>query len=237
MQKKYVIIVAGGTGSRMNSDLPKQFLLLLDKPILMHTLEQFAMSASNPEIIVVLHPEMVAYWTSLCLTHQFTVKHRIITGGQTRFQSVKNGLNEIFSTETERLEQVIIAIHDAARPIIEPTLIDHCFSEALDCGSTILAVSSTNSVRIGTTRTNFSKDREQVWIVQTPQTFNAAILKIAFQQEESTEFTDDASVVEKLGYPIHIIVGDHKNIKITFPDDIQIAQIYLRSLQIKQRPV
>lgn len=216
----------------MNSDLPKQFLLLNGKPILMHTIQQFASSSSRPEIFIVLHADMISYWSTLCERYQFHIEHHIVKGGQTRFQSVQNGLNEVLSKEKERsaLEEVVVAIHDAARPIIRPSLIDHCFTITKTHHATILAARSTNSVRVGSIDQNESRDREEVWIVQTPQTFLASILKEAFQQAESKQFTDDASVVEKLGYPIHIIEGDHKNIKITFPEDIQIAQIYQRSL-------
>jgi len=232
MREKYVIIVAGGNGSRMNSDLPKQFLLLGDKPVLMHTIARFSASNSNPKIIVVLNESLRSYWEMLCLNHNFAIPHTIIQGGKSRFQSVKNGLDAIFKIATECLEEVGIAIHDAARPLISPKLIDECFLALREHSANIVAVQSTNSVRIGSDSKSESVDRDKVWIVQTPQTFNASLLKDAFMQTEHASFTDDASVVEKLGYPIHIIKGDHKNIKITFEDDIKIAQMYLQLLQI-----
>lgn len=228
-QKKYAIIVAGGTGSRMESDLPKQFLLLGTQPVLMHTIRQFSRTASAPEIIVVLHPDMCEYWAERCKTYQFHIPHQVVIGGQSRFQSVKNGLETVFAKEKGDLKDMVIAIHDAARPVIDPALIDQCFTATATCGATILAVSSINSIRVGTTDSSKAKDRAEVWIVQTPQTFTGNILAEAFQQEESAQFTDDASVVEKLGYPIHILVGDYKNIKITFPEDLQIAQLYLNA--------
>ncbi|TDS12244.1 2-C-methyl-D-erythritol 4-phosphate cytidylyltransferase [Sphingobacterium paludis] len=228
MRKNYVIIVAGGSGSRMNSDLPKQFLLLAGKPVLMHTIERFTRATSNPKIIVVLNESLLNYWKILGKEHHFEIPHAVVKGGNSRFQSVKNGLEKIFQLEADNLEQVGIAIHDGARPLISPNLIDDCFDALYEHQATVVAVQSTNSVRIGSVSESESIDRDSVWMIQTPQTFSAQVLKEAFLQSELASFTDDASVVEKLGYPIHIIPGDHKNIKITFEDDLKIAQLYLQ---------
>lgn len=232
MQKRYVIIVAGGTGSRMGSDLPKQYLPLGNRPVLMHTIARFTEAESSPEVVLVINEAMHALWNDLCEQHHFDIPHTIAYGGTSRFQSVRNGLLKIVENVRHPLEHTLIAIHDAARPVISPVLIDRCFEEASIHGSTVLAVLSTNSVRQGTLACSRSIDRSQVWMVQTPQTFRGDIIERAFQQEESSEFTDDASVVEKLGYTVRLIPGDHRNIKITFPEDIRIAQYYLESPKI-----
>ncbi|WP_437917795.1 2-C-methyl-D-erythritol 4-phosphate cytidylyltransferase [Sphingobacterium sp. LRF_L2] len=229
MQKRYVIVVAGGTGSRMKNALPKQFLTLLDRPVLMHTLDCFWKSESNPEIVVVLNPKMEDYWKQLCKSFNFTVPHTVVFGGDSRFQSVNNGLNFILEKEKKSLEEVVVAIHDGARPIVNSKLIKQCFEDTATYGATVTAVKSVNSIRFGNEDKSKSIEREHVWIVQTPQTFKADILRKAFLQEECQSFTDDASVVEKLGYSVHIIEGDYQNIKITFPEDIRIAQLYLEN--------
>ncbi|SJN45314.1 2-C-methyl-D-erythritol 4-phosphate cytidylyltransferase [Sphingobacterium sp. JB170] len=227
MKKRYAIIVAGGTGTRMGSEMPKQFHNLNGKPILMHTIEQFNNATSKPSIIVVLHRLMENTWRELCEVYNFKVPHRVTFGGDSRFQSVKNGLQEIQKIELNKMEDVYIAIHDAARPLIKGRLIDTCYTTTERVGATVLAVTSVNSIRKGTTESNEMVDRNIVWQVQTPQTFRGDLLSDAFEQHESVQFTDDASVVEKLGYPIYLIPGDRKNIKITYPEDIQIAQLFL----------
>lgn len=226
MSNNYVVIVAGGKGTRMGNNMPKQYLPLSGAPILMHTIRRFANSVSKPHIVLVIHPEMQALWHQLCAEQSFDIPHHLVYGGQTRFQSVKNGLDFIFRLEVD-MDTTIIAIHDAARPFVTAKLIDKAFAETATLGATILAVSSTDSIRQGSQAENKALDREKVWRVQTPQTFKAHILHEAFKQAESPLFTDDASVVEQLGHPIHIIPGDHQNIKITFPEDVQIAELYL----------
>jgi len=230
MQNRYAIIVAGGSGSRMKSNLPKQFLLLDGKPVAMHTLERFANAEHKIQLILVLHPDMFAVWEELCEKHDFQTPHTVISGGETRFQSVRNGVQYIAEQQHQFLDNTLIAIHDAARPIITSETIDACFEQTVLYAATVLAVPSTNSIRQGNEVENKAVEREKVWIIQTPQTFQGHILYEAFQQEEIPSFTDDASVVEKLGYSIHLIPGDHRNIKITFPEDISIAQFYLKTL-------
>ncbi|HLT88331.1 MAG TPA: 2-C-methyl-D-erythritol 4-phosphate cytidylyltransferase [Sphingobacterium sp.] len=230
MQNRYAIIVAGGSGSRMKSDLPKQFLLLDGKPVVMHTLERFANTESKLQLILVLHVDMFSFWDELCEKHDFRTPHTVIPGGETRFQSVRNGIHYIAEQQHQFLDNTLIAIHDAARPVITSETIDACFEQTVLHAATVLAVPSTNSIRQGNAQENKAVDREKVWIVQTPQTFQGHILHQAFQQDGLASFTDDASVVEKLGYSIHLIPGDHRNIKITFPEDISVAQFYLKSL-------
>jgi len=225
MQTKYALIVAGGTGSRMGMDIPKQYQLLAGKPVLMHTLAQFAKSESQVKLVLVLHKDMRAYWQSLCVKYAFEIEHEIIEGGSTRFQSVKNGIQFILAQDAT--VDSLIAIHDAARPLINPSLIDQSYACAREHGACIVALASSNSIRIGDNSVNKAVDRTQVWSVQTPQTFRLALLEEAFAQAESPLFTDDASVVEKLGHPIHIIPGEQKNMKITFPEDLEIAALLL----------
>lgn len=209
----------------MGLDIPKQYQLLAGKPVLMHTLAQFAKSESQVKFVLVLHKDMRAYWQSLCAKYAFEIEHEIIEGGSTRFQSVKNGIQFILAQDAA--VDSLIAIHDAARPLINPSLIDQSYACAREHGACIVALASSNSIRIGDNSVNKAVDRTQVWSVQTPQTFRLALLEEAFAQAESPLFTDDASVVEKLGHPIHIIPGEQKNMKITFPEDLEIAALLL----------
>ncbi|SKB89618.1 2-C-methyl-D-erythritol 4-phosphate cytidylyltransferase [Parapedobacter luteus] len=227
----YAIIVAGGTGSRMNADIPKQFLSLKGMPVMMHTLLAFHKSQSSPCIIVVLHKDMHDYWSALCETYRFDIPHTLVTGGDSRFSSVKNGIEAIKSMHAN-LSNSLIAVHDAARPLVTPALIDRTYEQASNTGTAALAVRSINSVRIvsGNGLKNNACRRETVYLMQTPQTFNGAVLSDAYEQPEHEMYTDDASVVEKKGYPISIIDGDTRNIKITFPEDLRIAAILLETI-------
>ena len=225
--KRIVIIAAGGKGSRMKSNMPKQYLVLADKPVLMHTIDLFKDIVDK--IIVVVHPEMISYWQQECIKYQFTVSHEIVAGGITRFQSVQNGFNYLAEKYSEVFEKgYCIAIHDAARPLTDKVLIEKSFDLAANGFCNVLAVQSSNSIRLGNKTQSSSIDRDQVWQIQTPQTFPSEVLKEAFSQEESALFTDDASVVEKIGYPIHLLESNPKNIKITYPEDLEIAKLYLK---------
>jgi len=219
----------------MNAELPKQFLLIDQRPVLMHTMECFRKGSDMPDIVLVLHPDMRPYWTDLCRQYNFQLPHHVVYGGESRFQSVRNGLGYIFEKEKAALESTLIAIHDAARPVISEELVDRCFAETAQYGATTAAIQSTNSIRLGSIEESTATDRQEVWMVQTPQTFRADILQKAFAQPEMDSFTDDASVVEKMGYPVRLIIGDQRNIKITFPEDIAIAHLYLKTLDTKPR--
>jgi len=220
---KTVIIVAGGSGSRMKSEIPKQFLLLNDKPILQHTIEKFYLYNSEIEIIVVLPQEHIEYWKSLCLQNNFEIKHKIVKGGQERFYSVKNAVDSIQKTD-------FVAIHDGVRPFVDLETIKICFETAFNLGNAIPAINSTNSVRIiDEKNTNSQIDRNKVKLIQTPQVFNFEILKNAYNQDYTKEFTDDASVVEKLGVKINLTDGKNTNIKITSPEDLIFGEIILKS--------
>lgn len=229
MRRNYAIIVAGGTGSRMGSGTPKQFLLLDGLPVMMHAIQAFYQSASTPKLIVVIHPSLHDSWRSLCEKHQFVLPHTVVNGGKSRFESVKNGLETIKSMDTE-LADCVIAVHDAARPLISATLIDKTYEQAALNGAAALATPSTDSVRVKSSDglENKAFPRRNVYLMQTPQTFNGAILCAAYDQvdEDDGSFTDDASVVEKKGYPITLVDGDTRNLKITFPEDLRIAEVF-----------
>jgi 2-C-methyl-D-erythritol 4-phosphate cytidylyltransferase len=228
MSHNITIIAAGGRGTRMGSDLPKQYQLLNGKPVLMHTREAFA--GITEKIIVVTDPKMTSYWTELCQTYNFTVEHVVVPGGKTRFASVKNGLAYIReSYPKDYLKETAIAVHDGARPLISHNLIRQSFEMCHQGLGNVLGVRSINSVRLGTESSSEATDREQVWLIQTPQTFPANVLLEAFTQDEHVYFTDEASVVEKLGYNIHIIESSPINIKITYPEDLVIAHAYTKN--------
>jgi 2-C-methyl-D-erythritol 4-phosphate cytidylyltransferase len=218
--KYFAIIVGGGSGSRMLSEVPKQFMLLRGRPDLMHTREAFKKSDYNPEIIVVLNVDFHQYWENLCLLHNFSIPHKLVKGGTQRFDSVKNGIKAIQT-------KAIVAIHDAVRPLLSKQLIDRTFEEAERSGNAVAAIKSRDSVRQNTGTHTIPLDREEIYLIQTPQTFSSEILKKAYTQEYRNEFTDDASVAEKIGIKINLIDGETRNFKITFPEDIRLAEIYL----------
>lgn len=218
--KYFAIIVGGGSGSRMLSEVPKQFMLLRGRPVLMHTIEAFNKSDYNPEIIVVLNVDFHQYWENLCLLHNFSIPHKLVKGGTQRFDSVKNGINAIRT-------KAIVAIHDAVRPLLSKQLIDKSFEEAERSGNAVAAIKSRDSVRQYNGTHTIALDREEIYLIQTPQTFSSDVLKKAYKQEFRNEFTDDASVAERSGIRINLIVGETKNFKITFPEDIRLAEIYL----------
>ncbi|WP_343566360.1 2-C-methyl-D-erythritol 4-phosphate cytidylyltransferase [Sphingobacterium sp.] len=222
----FVIIVAAGTGNRMNSNLPKQFLDLNGLPIVMHTINRFCQSETISEVILVISEPMESFWTELCLKHQFDRPIHIAFGGQTRFESVRNGIDYI-QQNFDIGPKDYIAVHDGARPIITEALIKKAFQGAYDHQAIVLAQKSIESVRMGDNTSNSAVDRNHTWLVQTPQVFHGELLLKSYQQAEDPLFTDDASVVEKMGKRIAIIEGDSRNIKITYPQDLQIAQFYL----------
>lgn len=219
--KHYAIIVAGGSGNRMQTETPKQFLLLKNLPVLMHTIKAFAQSESQPKILLVLNTEQQGYWRRLCDEFNFRIPHEIIDGGTERFHSVKNA---VYSIE----EESFVAIHDAVRPLVSKTLIDSCYREAAQQGNVIAAVQSSDSVRLLKNEKTSALKRDEIYLVQTPQTFSLKVLKEAYNQEFDSHFTDDASVVESIGYNINIIEGERSNIKITYPIDLELAELLLK---------
>lgn len=219
----YAIIVAGGKGKRMNQELPKQFLTINDLPILMHTLNAFHHHAYRPQIILVLAEADVAYWKSLINQYQYDVPHQIAFGGNERFDSVKNGLSLIHE------ENAVVAIHDAVRPLVSSETISRCFDTAILKGNAIAAIASKDSVRKVTQQDSEALNRAEIYLIQTPQTFQINQLRKAYEQSFQAHFTDDASVVEKAGFDISIEEGDQFNFKITFPEDLILAEAILKS--------
>jgi len=215
--KKYVIIVAGGTGIRMGSDVPKQFMLLAEEPMLMHTIRAFAVTCPDASMVVPLPERQIRRWEELIREYGFTVPHRIVSGGATRFHSVLNGLSELPSDG-------LVAIHDGARPLVSKDLIIRSFREAETHGNAVPALPVTESIRQLTDGGNQPVDRTSFRLVQTPQVFLLKEIQQAYQQPYRPEFTDDATVMEAAGFCIHLIDGEPENIKITCPKDLIIAQ-------------
>ncbi|QHS57665.1 2-C-methyl-D-erythritol 4-phosphate cytidylyltransferase [Mucilaginibacter sp. 14171R-50] len=218
LKSTYAIIVAGGSGSRMRSALPKQFIELCGLPVLMHTIRAFYDSGSSPQIILALHADYHSTWASLCDNHNFTIPHTVVVGGQTRFDSVKNAVDTISDHDT------LIAVHDAVRPLVSSDIINEAYQCAAENGTAVTAVKSRDSIRQINAGISIALDREHIYLVQTPQTFQSNLLKKAYQQPYQAAFTDDASVVEQSGVAIKLIPGSYSNIKITFPEDIVTAE-------------
>lgn len=216
--KKYIIIVAGGSGRRMGSATPKQFLKLLGLPILMHTLKKFQQSIPEGEIIVALPKDKQNTWQSLCEEHQFNVPHQVVNGGESRFHSVKNALRKVS-------EKSIVAIHDGVRPLVSKSVINNCMQFAEKFGASIPTLPMQNSIRKVSDNGSKIVDRSQFVLVQTPQCFQSEIILKAYQQEYQNSFTDDASVVEQIGQSINLIDGNKENIKITTTEDLKMAEV------------
>ena len=218
--KKIAIIVAGGTGQRMGSVVPKQFLEIQGKPILLHTIDQFVVAFSDIQLVVVLPEAYINEGKALLTKNGFTKNIVFVAGGETRFQSVKNGLAQV-------TESSIVFVHDAVSCFLTPALIQRCYQQALENGSAIPAVSSTDTVRLLKGDKNELFDRENVMLIQTPQTFQSDLLLSAFNQNFEPSFTDEANVVEASGTPVYLVDGEFENIKITRPLDLAIAEYIL----------
>ena len=217
--KKVAIIVAGGIGSRMDAALPKQFLLIANQPLLFHTLRKFENSVE--EIILVMHPEWISYWNDLIKEYTFELEHILVAGGKSRAQSVLNGLNLIN-------EDCLVAIHDAARPAVTKELIANSFVNAEQYGACIPVIDLKGSLRMISADGNSSAvDRSQFKVIQTPQSFQSAIIKSAFQNKDYEKYTDDASLVEANGHPIFLMEGDDKNIKVTTAADLNLIATFI----------
>lgn len=218
--KKAVIIVAGGKGERMQSDTPKQFIEINGLPILMHTILTFERSVPQIQIVVVLPKNQLNYWNELCDKHTFKVSHEVALGGETRFHSVKNGM--------EKTNAELIAIHDGVRPQVSKDTIERCFDAAEKVGAAIPVIELTDSIRIVDNLSSKAVDRSQYRLVQTPQVFKKKILQNAYKQGFNSGFTDDASVVEAAGNTITLVKGNRENIKITTPFDLLVAGLLLK---------
>lgn len=221
---RQAIIVAGGRGTRMKNEVPKQFLPLCGKPIVMHTLETFYNFDSHIELILVLPEHLMVYWQNLCVEHLFDIPHHIVAGGQERFYSVKNGL--VFAKPN-----ALIAIHDGVRPFVSHSTLERCFEQAELQGNAIPAMPLVDSIREIKLNKNQIVDRTKLRAIQTPQVFQSQIITKAFEQPFSPTFTDDASVVEAYGEKIHLVEGNVENIKLTTPFDLLIGEALLQQLK------
>lgn len=219
--KKFAVIVAAGSGSRMGGDLPKQFMLVNDKPVLYYTLKTFLNSFDDMQIVLVLPVDYTDMGQEIIDAYFDKDKIRITAGGDTRFQSVKNGLQ---LTEDDS----IIFVHDGVRCLISEELIHRCYKQAVETGTAIPVIPSKDSVRLLQDESNDAIDRNKVMLVQTPQTFHSKILIPAFQIDYKEKFTDEATVVEAFGMKVTLVEGEENNIKITRPIDLLIAEKILK---------
>lgn len=215
--KKYAIIVAGGMGSRMKVNIPKQFLHLKNKPILFYTLDTFLKSFEELQIILVLPQDYIEAGQEIINEYFNQDRIKITVGGGTRFQSVKNGLQLI-------TEDSIVFVHDGVRCLLSVDLIHRCYQSAVEFGSAIPVINSKDSVRLVLEQGNEALERDRVKLVQTPQTFQSKILLPAFGVDYQDKFTDEATVVEAFGMKVHLVVGEEQNIKITQPIDLLLAE-------------
>ena len=223
-----MIIVAGGSGSRFGSAVPKQFLELAGKPVLMLTIDAFeqALAQKSHEITVVLPQAQINYWQQLCKSYGFATAHKVVAGGNTRFESVKNGLGSFGSFAADDL----VAVHDGVRPLVTPRVIADTFALAAEKGSAIPVVRVVDSVRLlGDGGKSEVIDRSKLRAVQTPQTFNAQMLSAAYDVDYDPLFTDDASVFERAGHEVWLCDGDERNLKITHKLDLTLAEKLLES--------
>lgn len=218
--QKAIIIVAGGKGTRMGASLPKQFIRLGSRPILMHTIERFFNYDRSMTIIVVLPKNQQEYWTQLCKDYNFDVPFIIADGGKTRFHSVCNGLSKVTN---ERW----IGVHDGVRPFVSDEVITTCFRVVQSSRAVIPTIGIVETLRKVEEEKSSTLNRDDYRLVQTPQVFDVTLLKEAYQQEYNKKFTDDASVVEALGYDVTLIEGNRENIKVTTPFDLKIGEALL----------
>lgn len=221
--KKVVIIVAGGSGQRMNSDIPKQFLVVRDLPVLMHTISLFERYDKSMEIRLVLPKEQVDRWNHLCVEYDFRISCELYYGGETRFHSVQNGLEDI-------PDRVLVGVHDGVRPAVSQDTLNRCYSEAVTHGAVIPVTEVKESIRFLVEDGSRAGDRSLYRLVQTPGVFHSEILKKAYSLPYSESFTDDATVVEAAGYTIYLTEGNVENIKITSPTDLLLAGTLLDQL-------
>ncbi len=221
--KRIALIAAGGNGTRMQSSVPKQFMLLKNLPVLMYSLNVFHSYDETIEIRVVLPESEMGPWEELCKQYKFDVKHILLPGGETRFHSVKNGLQNIQTPS-------LVAVHDGVRPLVNTMTIANCFKMAEEFGTAIPVVRVNESIRKINEDDSLAEDRTLYRLVQTPQVFQSDILLDSYNAEYKPIFTDDASVVESAGFKIYITDGNEENIKITTPKDMFLAEALLNCL-------
>jgi 2-C-methyl-D-erythritol 4-phosphate cytidylyltransferase len=223
--KKYALIVAGGSGKRLQTEIPKQFIYICGKPFILHTIDAFIRADSHIEFIVVINEKFFDYWEKICRKITYASNYKTAIGGPERFHSVKNGLAKIPDSES------LVAIHDAVRPFISEKIITKAYKEAEIHGNAIPYVKINDTVRIKNGTFNETFNREQLAIIQTPQCFKTSLIKEAYRQNYDERFTDDAIVLETTGQQIRLIDGDVRNIKITHASDLIIAEAFLKSQQ------
>lgn len=224
--KKIAIIVAGGSGTRMNSSLPKQFMLLNNKPVLFYTIDTFLKAYDDLSVILVLPEEWIAAGQEIIDAFFDYNRIQITAGGRSRFHSVQNGLQLV-------QEESIVFVHDGVRCMLSQQLVQQCYEAALEYGSAIPVVDCKDSVRVLKGDENEAIDRNLVKLVQTPQTFHSKILLPAFNIDFKDKFTDEATVIEAFGLKVHLIPGEENNIKITRPIDLVIAEQLLGTAEAK----
>jgi 2-C-methyl-D-erythritol 4-phosphate cytidylyltransferase len=219
--EKVTLIVAGGSGNRMNTAIPKQFLLLNGVPVLMHTIDAFYKYDKQMRIIVVLPEVQIQGWKELCREQKFMIRHEIKTGGETRFHSVRKNLAAV-------PDHCLVAVHDGVRPLVSTATIKRCFQGALKFGNAVPCIEIPETLRRIEETGNKQVNRDDYRLIQTPQVFKGSILKKAYLQEYQKYYTDDAGVVESLGITINLVEGNAENIKITYPKDLLIAASFLK---------
>jgi 2-C-methyl-D-erythritol 4-phosphate cytidylyltransferase len=220
--REFALVVAGGKGTRIKTKLPKQFLELKGKPILLHTLEAFLRYSNEIQIVLVLPEDDFDIWKDICKKFNFKTPVLLEKGGETRFQSVKNGLNKIEGPG-------LVAIHDGVRPLVSEDIIGASFRLAAVHQSAVAAVRLKDSIRMTDQDNTKAVDRSRFRLIQTPQTFDIDLIKRAYQIKEDASLTDDASVAEKSGHVISLFEGSYENIKITTPEDLIVAEALLNS--------
>lgn len=228
--KNYAIIVAGGTGSRMKGEVPKQFMLLNGKPVILYSIEAFFAFDPLVEIILVIHPNYLLYWNQMIREFKISIPFKVVEGGKMRFDSVKNGLKLVN-------DEGFVAVHDAARPAINADFLRKLFAAASTFGSAIPVVAVTDTIRIIDGDTSHQQDRTFLRAIQTPQVFRASELQRAYTQPYEPNFTDDGSVLESAGFPVHLAEGRRGNIKITHLEDIAVAEVLLKGLTKEEQRI
>lgn len=220
--KKYAVIVAGGKGVRMGSAVPKQFLPLNGQPILYHTLKAFMDAYADMHLVLVLPQDQLSYAQMVLQSFPDRIDITIVAGGETRYHSVQNGLKVVEADS-------VVFVHDGVRPLVTPALIQQCYEQTVEKGSAIPAIPVADSMRIIEDEDSRPIDREQMRIIQTPQTFRSEIILPAFEQEHQPSFTDEATVVEAYGDVVYLTEGERSNIKVTTPEDIIVAEALLKA--------
>jgi 2-C-methyl-D-erythritol 4-phosphate cytidylyltransferase len=221
LMEKYVLIIAGGIGRRMNTDIPKQFIPIAGKPVLMHTIAKFRDFDAKMNIVVIIPKEHISLWKDLCTEFNFKIEHQIIHGGKERFYSVKNGLKVV-------AENSLVLIHDGVRPLVSNETIARVLDMSHEKGNAIPFTDMVQSVRRVQNGKNKAANRSQLKLIQTPQGFHSDLIKAAYAKRYRKSFTDDASVLEATGEVINLVKGNHKNIKITSSTDLHLVDCLMR---------